>query len=313
IDGCIDVGVGGDDDGVLAAHLEDGALDEALAGLGAGGALVDLEANLLGAGEGDEVDLRAVDEEAAWVGAALEEVYDAVGQPGLVEQSDEAGGDGGRVGGRLEHDGVAGDDSGRGHAGHDGEGEVPGRNDGADAEGDVAEDVALAGILDGRGGGVELEGFAGVELEEVDALANVGVGLGPVLADLEDEPGTEVEVALADELRGADEDSYTVGGRKAGPGRERGRGGVDGALDLGGAGGVVSADDLGRTGGVGGGELRGAPGGMAADDEVPGAAELGADAGESVEHGAMVVGCGEVGEGLVPEGRKCGGGHRVSL
>ena len=47
------------------------------------------------------------------------------------------------------------------------------------------------------------EGFAGVELEEVDGLADVGVGLGPVLADLEDEPGAEIELALADELRGA--------------------------------------------------------------------------------------------------------------
>ena len=39
------------------------------------------------------------------------------------------------------------------------------------------------------------EGFAGVKLEEVDALAYVGVGLGPVLADLEGEPGAELEVA----------------------------------------------------------------------------------------------------------------------
>ena len=42
-----DFGVGGDEDGVLAAHFEDGALDEALAGLSPGGGLVDLEADLL--------------------------------------------------------------------------------------------------------------------------------------------------------------------------------------------------------------------------------------------------------------------------
>jgi hypothetical protein len=31
-DGCIDVGIGVDDDGVFAAHFEDGALDPELAG-----------------------------------------------------------------------------------------------------------------------------------------------------------------------------------------------------------------------------------------------------------------------------------------
>ena len=54
-------------------------------------------------------------------------------------------------------------------------------------------------------------------------------------------------------------------------------------------------------------------GGMAAEDEVVGAAELGADAVEGVVHGALVVRRGEVGEGLVAEGRECGGVHRVSL
>ena len=98
----------------------------------------------------------AFDEGAAGFGAALEEVDDAVGQAGLFEEGEEARGDGGGVGRGLEDDGVAGDDGGGGHAGHDGEGEVPRRDDGADAERDVAEVVALAGVLDGRGGGVEL-------------------------------------------------------------------------------------------------------------------------------------------------------------
>ena len=46
-------------------------------------------------------------------------------------------------------------------------------------------------------------------------LADVGVGLGPVLADFEGEPGAEVEVALADEVGGAE--------RGARRGRRRGR------------------------------------------------------------------------------------------
>ena len=48
-------------------------------------------------------------------------------------------------------------------------GKFHGRDDGADAERNVAELVALAGELDGGGGGGEAEGLAGVELEEVDA------------------------------------------------------------------------------------------------------------------------------------------------
>jgi len=56
-----------------------------------------------------------------------------------------------------------------------------------------------------------MEGLAGVELQEVDALAYVGVGFGPVLADFEGEPGAEVEVAVADELGAAEEELDAVG------------------------------------------------------------------------------------------------------
>ncbi len=202
VDGCIEIGVGADEDGVFAAHLEDGALDPDLAGLGFGGALVDVEADGLGAGEGDEARLGVLDDRVAEGGAgAGAEVDDAAGHAGFFEHFNELGGDGGRVAGGLEDDGVAGDDGGRGHAGHDGEGEVPRRNDGADAERNIEQAVALAGVLDGRGGGGEAQGFAGVELEEVDGLGDVGVGLGPVLADFVGEPGAELELALADDVR----------------------------------------------------------------------------------------------------------------
>src|ERR1017187_2006628 len=50
------------------------------------------------------------------------------------------------------------------------------------AEGNVTELVALSGILDGRGRGVEAQGFAGLNQEDGDRLALLGVGLGPVLA-----------------------------------------------------------------------------------------------------------------------------------
>jgi len=45
-DGGIDIGIGVDDDGVLAAHFEDGALDPELAGGLLGGNLVDVAVRL---------------------------------------------------------------------------------------------------------------------------------------------------------------------------------------------------------------------------------------------------------------------------
>ena len=127
--------VGVDDDGVLAAHLEDGALDADLAGLGLGGALVDLEADLLGAGEGDEAGLGVGDDGGAEAGAfAGAEVDDAVGQAGLFEQVEEAAAMVGASTEGLRMTVLPRDDGGGGHAGHDGEREVPRRDDGADAE-----------------------------------------------------------------------------------------------------------------------------------------------------------------------------------
>ncbi len=304
-DGEIEVAVSVDDDGVLAAELKDGALEEALARLGAGGALVDFEADLLGAGECDEVDFGVLDDDAAGLGATLDEVDDAVGKADFLEEFEEAGGDGGRVGGGLEHDSVAGDDGGRGHAGHDGEGEVPGRDDGADAERHVTELVAFAGELDGRLGSVEAEGFAGVELEEVDALANVGVGFGEVLSDFEGEPGAELEVAGADESGGAEKEIDAVGNGRVGPAGKGSERGLDGGGGLSGRGGVVGADDLRGVRGIDGGEGFGGLRGVAAEDEVVCTTELGAHVSNGREHGAMVFGGGEVGEGLVGKRRKC--------
>ena len=147
---------------------------------------MDFEAYLFAAGEGDEASVRVRDDGGAEAGAlAGAKVDDAGGHAGFFKQREEFGGDGGGVDGGLEDDGVAGDDGGGGHAGHDGEGKIPGGDDGAGAERDVTEGVALAGELDGGGGAVEAEGFAGVELHKVDALGDVGIGFGPVFADLD--------------------------------------------------------------------------------------------------------------------------------
>ena len=53
-DGGVDVGVGRDDDRILAAHLRDDALDPLLARLRLGGELVDAQTDLLRTGERNE-------------------------------------------------------------------------------------------------------------------------------------------------------------------------------------------------------------------------------------------------------------------
>ena len=181
-------------------------------------------------------------------------------------------------------------------------GKFHGGNDGADAEGDVAELVALAGELDGGGGRVEAEGFAGVELEEVDGLAHVGVGLGPVLADLIGEPRAQLELAQAHEAGGAEEQGSAFGRGLARPGCEGGlRGGHRGFHMLL-VGALVDADDFGGARRVDGDDLGAGADALATDDEVIIVAEPGLDAGESFLHGTLDLRVVEVEERLVDEG-----------
>ena len=79
--------------------------------------------------KGDEAGLGVLDDGGAEAGAlAGAEVDDTVGEACLLKQREEFCSDGGGVDRRLEDDGVTGDDSGGGHAGHDGERKVPGRD-----------------------------------------------------------------------------------------------------------------------------------------------------------------------------------------
>ena len=110
-DGGVDVGIGVDDDGVFAAHFEDGALDPDLAGSLRGGDFVDVQSDFAGAGEGDVASLGMRDDGVAEAGAgAGAEVDHAFGHADFFEQFDELGGDGGRIARRLQDDRVAADD-----------------------------------------------------------------------------------------------------------------------------------------------------------------------------------------------------------
>ena len=91
LDRGVEIGISADQDGVFAAHFENGALDPDLAGLGLCGALVNLEADGLGAGESDEARFgmlhNGVAESRAGAGA---EVDHAVGHAGLFKHFDKS-------------------------------------------------------------------------------------------------------------------------------------------------------------------------------------------------------------------------------
>ena len=270
-----------------------------------------LQADFLGAGEGDKARLGMLDQGVAEAAAAAgDEVDHAIGRAAGFQGLEELRRDGHGVAAGLEDDGVAADDRGHGHAGEDGQGEIPRRNDGAHAEREVAQLAALAGPLHGRCGLGEAQRLAGVELDEVDGFGHFGVGLGEVLADLEDQPGRPLEFVVAQGAGHAEQEigalvdrvsfqlskalsaaSMAAGTSSASafwkmPTSWRGIRGVD-RLQL------------------GGGALA-----MAADDVVILAAELAAHSFNGGAHLAGGVFVAEIVEGFVHEGALMGWGAR---
>ena len=186
------------DDGILAAHLGDDALDPDLPVVDFRRALDDAQPDLLRSREGDVARLRVVNDHVAHLAARPgHEVDDARGDARLFQKLEELVGDGRRVRRGLQDDGVSGDERGGGHPRHDGEREVPRRDDDADAERNVFEPIVLA--LDTRQRlrrGVA-QHLSRVELAEVYGLGGVGVGLRPRLRHLVNHPRGEVVSALA--------------------------------------------------------------------------------------------------------------------
>ena len=220
-DGGIDVGIGVHDDGVLAAHFEDRALDPDLAGSRGGRALVDVEANFARTGESDVAGLGMRHHRIAETRAsARTEIHHAFRHAALFQQFDELGRDGGRIARRLQDDGVAAHDRSQRHAGHDRAGKIPRRNHRAHAQRNVDQRVALAGHLHRQFGPRQAQRFAGIVFAEVDGLGDIGVGLGPVLADFEDQPRAEFELALAQQIANAEEQAGALFDRRLAPARK---------------------------------------------------------------------------------------------
>ena len=226
-----------------------------------------MQSDFARAGEGDIARLGMGDDGVSEAGAGTgTKIYYAFGHAGFFEKLDELGGDGGGIARRLEDDRVAADDGSHRHAGHDCAREIPRRNHRAHTQRDVGQRIALARQLHWRFSFGETQGFAGVELAEVDGLRDVGVGLAPVLADLEDQPSHVVHFALAHQVGGAEQQAGALFDGSAAPGFEGSERRGHGRLDVLFAGFLMDADHLRRAGRVQRLDLVGGFDALAADD-----------------------------------------------
>ena len=217
----VQVGVVVDDDGVLAAHLGDDLLDIDLAGMDLGGPFDDPQADLDRAGEGDQRDIRMVDQEIADDRALARDVVEDAGrQAGFAEDLHQVpADDAGEVGGLEDHR-VAGNYGCRCHAQADGQGEVPGGDDRCHPLGLVEVLVDLARCVADPLGFAEADHLAGIILEEIDRLGDVGIGLVPLLADLQHLPGGQLEDPFAGRFGTLQQVLCPVAGAGVAPGRE---------------------------------------------------------------------------------------------
>ncbi len=184
VDHAVEVGVGGDEHGVLAAELGREA-DEALGrALGDGAAC--------GGGPGEHDVVGGLDDRRAHRGAGPgDDLHQALGKTGLFEelvgaQRGERG-----LGVGLDHDAVAGDEGGEGVRDGEDERVVPGRDDADDALGDV---VLLRGHQAGGGG------HAAGGLEGARGEAGVVPGRHGLVHDLLERPDPGLAVLGLDEV-----------------------------------------------------------------------------------------------------------------
>ncbi|CDN43862.1 hypothetical protein BN871_DS_00070 [Paenibacillus sp. P22] len=296
----VEIAVGVDDDRVLAAHLGDDALDPLLAGRRLRRALIDAQAHVPGAGEADEAGQGMLDEVVPdFSSRSGQKVDDARRNARFFEQLHELRrNDRGRAG-RLKDDGIAGYERGRRHAGHDGQREVPRRDDDADSERHVIELVVLIREAGQRLRSVQTQHFTGVEFHEVDRFGRVRIRFRTVFARFERQPRGELMLAAAHD-RSSLEQAAGAGLRShRPPSLERVGCRLDGAFRKLAVRLVDAADNLLRIRRIDGIEQAACFDLLAADDDRIGSAELGLHLFQS-----FVVGLGglfilEVGKRLV--------------
>ena len=189
-------------DGVFAAHFQQRAFEPFLPRLLHGRALENAQTDLLRAGEGDEARQRMIHQGVAHAAAwPRQEVEDSWRQAQVfVQHLAQEPGNPGRGAGGLEDYRIAGDQAGGGHAGHDGAGEVPGWNDNANAQRDVAQLGVATGRRFHRLRAAQTQHLARVVITKINGFRGIGVGFGPALAHFVDHDRAEFVLALANQL-----------------------------------------------------------------------------------------------------------------
>ena len=104
------------------------------------------------------------------------------GGTSFKEDVEQHSGDSGGLLGRLHENGVAGHQSRDRHATQDGQREVPRCDDGAGAAAFVDQRIVLPDVLTKSLLFKQLNGFAGVELAEVDGFAGFRIGITPAFS-----------------------------------------------------------------------------------------------------------------------------------
>src|SRR5690348_14564718 len=221
------IGVGENDDGILAAHF---ALDLLHAARAAG---INLRADFRRAGEGDGADVGALQHFVANFRAGAEdEIQHAWGQARFLKYFHDADGAERRDFGGLEHAGVSGDERRRDFPDRNGDGKIPGGYGAnyaerrADCVGKILEQFAgktLAG---------EAPSFAGHEFEDVDAALDFAERVLERFAFLAREHARQFFLLLLHDADGFEEDFAAIGSRSVAPGGECGFGGGDGFAHL---------------------------------------------------------------------------------
>ncbi|MDT4842497.1 hypothetical protein FQZ97_764040 [compost metagenome] len=216
LDSSLDVAVGEDDEGRLAAQLQADVFDVA------GGGLHDAAAGGHAAGEGQLVDARVLGQRCAGVRAHTgHHVEHARGQPGLVGDTRQFQGSQRGQFGRFQHHAAAGS-QGRGDfpGGHQ-HGEVPGDDRAGHAHRLFAGQRAEALVSQGHGlllVAVEVLGQIGIEVEAAGGVADIPERLWQRLAVITDLQFGQLLLAVTNTLGNATQHGGASGATHLRPG-----------------------------------------------------------------------------------------------
>ncbi len=161
--------------------------------------------------------------------------------------------------------------------------------------------IALPRQLDGRCRLSQAQRLTRIELQKVDGLGHIGIGLNPVLAHLVGQPGAELKFALANQLRRLQQQGRALLHGHVLPGRECIERRLHRSLSVFQAGLLVHSDDLRGPGRVQRLDLFRRTRPLSTDDELILVTEHVAHPGQRSLHGMHVCRVAEIDERFVAE------------